>query len=216
VVFIRFDLEHKPQVVKSPEGGLQVTVIDPILGRPVQLRPDILTLASAVLPNPTQELGELFKVARNAEGFLNEAHAKLRPVEFSSDGIYLAGLAHYPKTLDESIVQAKAAAARAATVLAWSRVEVEPQVALVDQDLCLGCGLCEITCPFGAMRLTKVAGKGWRSENLPAYCKGCGICAAGCPVGAIDMLHFRGRQILAAIHAGGGAKMLVFQGQQRP
>jgi len=203
VVFIRFDLEGKPRVERTPAGGLQVTITEPILGRPLKLEPDVLTLASAVLPNPTAELGELFKVARNTEGFLNEAHAKLRPVEFSSDGIYLAGLAHYPKPLDESIVQAKAAAARAATVLAWSRVEVEPQVALVDQNLCLGCGLCEITCPFGAMRLTKVPGKGFRAENLPAYCKGCGICAAGCPARAIDMLHFRDRQILAAIHAGG-------------
>jgi heterodisulfide reductase subunit A-like polyferredoxin len=203
VVFIRFDLERKPQVEKTPEGGLQVTITDPILGRLLKLRPDLLTLASAVLPNPTQELGELFKVARNTEGFLNEAHAKLRPVEFSSDGIYLAGLAHYPKPLEESIIQAKAAAARAATVLAWSRVEVEPQVALVNQDLCMGCGLCELTCPFGAMRLTQVPGKGFRAENLPAYCKGCGICAAGCPMRAIDMLHFRDRQIFAAIHAGG-------------
>jgi heterodisulfide reductase subunit A-like polyferredoxin len=203
VVFIRFDLEGKPRVEKTPQGGLQVTVTDPILGRPVRLTPDILTLASAVLPNPTEDLGELFKVARNADGFLNEAHAKLRPVEFSADGIYLAGLAHYPKPLDESITQAKAAAARAATVLAWSRVEVEPQVALVDQNICVGCGLCEFTCPYGAMHLIQVPGKGWRSENLPAYCKGCGICAAGCPVRAIDMLHFRDRQILAAIHAGG-------------
>jgi heterodisulfide reductase subunit A len=112
-------------------------------------------------------------------------------------------MAHYPKPIDESIAQAKAAAARAATVLALEEVAAEPSVSMVNQDLCLACGLCELTCPFGAMHLTKVPGRGFRAENLPAYCKGCGLCAAGCPARAIDMLHFRDRQILAAIHAGG-------------
>ena len=102
VIFIRFDLTGKP-VVEQVGGALQVTVTDPILGLPVLLKPDILTLASAVLPNPTEEIGEIFKVPRNAEGFLNEAHAKLRPVDLPSDGIFLAGLAHYPKPIDETI-----------------------------------------------------------------------------------------------------------------
>ncbi len=83
---------------------------------------------------------------------------------------------------------------------------MEPLVSRVDQDLCLGCGFCEMACPYGAMRLVKIPGKGYRSENLPAYCKGCGVCAAGCPARAIDMSHFRDRQILAAIHAGGGSE----------
>ncbi len=203
VVFIRYDLESKPRVGRTPAGGLEVKVRDPILGRPLVLAPDLLTLAGAILPSPTAELAELFKVPRNTEGFFNEAHAKLRPVDCMAEGIYLAGMAHYPKPIDESIAQAKAAAARAATVLALEEVAVEPLVSQVDQDLCLGCGLCEITCPFGAMRLTRVPSKGFRAENLTAYCKGCGLCAAGCPVRAIDMLHFKDRQILAAIHAGG-------------
>jgi heterodisulfide reductase subunit A len=205
VMFIRYDQEDKPRLAKTSEGGLEVTVQDRILGRPLVLRPDLITLASAILPNPTQELGELFKVPCNTEGFFNEAHAKLRPVDCVTDGIYLAGLAHYPKPIDESIAQAKAAAARAATILALDEVEVEPLVSMVDQDLCLGCGLCELTCPFGAMRLITVPGKGFRAENLSTQCKGCGLCAAGCPVRAIDMLQFRDRQILAAIHTGGRA-----------
>jgi len=203
VVFIRYDLESKPEVARTPEGGLEVKVRDLILGRPLALRPDFLTLASAILPNPTAELAELFKAPRNPEGFFNEVHAKLRPVDCVAEGVFLAGLAHYPKPMDESIAQAKAAAARAATVLAQAEVAVEPLVSQVDPELCLGCGLCAITCPFGAMRLNQTPGKGFRAENLLAFCKGCGLCAAGCPVRAIDMLHFRDRQILAAIRAGG-------------
>ena len=126
VLFIRFDLNSKPQVEQTADGKLKLTVTDPILGLPVVLQPDLLALAAAVLPNPTEELGELFKVSRNAEGFFAEAHAKLRPVDFATDGIFMAGLAHYPKPMDESIAQAKAAAGRAATVLAQEQVEVEP------------------------------------------------------------------------------------------
>ena len=105
---------------QTADGQLQVTINDVILDRPVVLKPDFLTLASAILPNPVEDIGEIFKVPRNAEGFLNEAHAKLRPVDLPSDGLFLAGLAHYPKPIDETIAQAKAAAARAATFLAKS------------------------------------------------------------------------------------------------
>ena len=199
VIFLRFDLDGKPKVEQTADGKLKLTVTDPILERPVVLKPDVLALAAAILPNPTEELGELFKVSRNAEGFFAEAHAKLRPVDFATDGFFMAGLAHYPKPIDESIAQAKAAASRAATVLAQEQVEVEPIVSMVDQSLCIGCGLCEASCPFGAIKLVEVPGKGWRAENISALCKGCGICAAGCPQRAIDMAHFRDKQILAYI-----------------
>jgi heterodisulfide reductase subunit A len=204
IMFIRFDPENKPVVAITPAGELKVSVRDPILGMPLSLTPEIITLAGAILPNPAQDLAELFKVPLNAEGFLNEAHAKMRPVDCITDGIYLAGLAHFPKPIEESVAQAKAAAARAATVLAQDQVAVEPLVSQVNQDLCIGCGLCELTCPFGAIHLVKLPGERYKAENLPAYCKGCGLCAAGCPMRAIDMLHYRDRQILAAIRAGGG------------
>jgi heterodisulfide reductase subunit A-like polyferredoxin len=203
VIFVRYDLEDKPQVAKTPDGGLEVIVQDRILGRPLRLRPDLLTLASAILPNPTEGLGELFKVPSNPEGFFIEAHANLRPVDFLADGIFLAGMAHFPKPVDEAITQAKAVAARAARILARDQVEVEPLVAVVNPDLCMGCGLCETNCLFGAMQLIPVPGKGYQAENQPTFCKGCGKCAAACPQRAIDMFHFRDRQIMAAIHAGG-------------
>jgi heterodisulfide reductase subunit A len=213
VIFIRFELENKPVVEQTSEGGLKVTVQDPILGLPVVLQPDLLTMASAILPNPTEDLGEVFKVPRGAEGFFNEAHAKLRPVDCVTDGIYLAGLAHYPKPLEESVAQAKAAAVRAATVLSQEQVEVEPTVAMVDHNFCIGCGFCELSCPYHAVHLIQVPGQGLRAENLSAYCKGCGICAAGCPQRAIDMMHFRDRQVLAVIHAGGRLSYFASEGR---
>lgn len=213
VLFIRFDLENRPKVEITPENTLEVTVREPVLGRPLKIYPDFIILASAILPNPSDDLGEIFKVPRTAEGFFNEAHAKLRPVDCITDGIYLAGLAHYPKPLEESVAQAKAAAGRAATVLSQAEVAVEPTVATVDQHLCLGCGFCELSCPYHAMHLIPVPGKGLRAENLPAYCKGCGICAAGCPQRAIDMMHFRDRQVLAVIHAGGRLGYLAAEGR---
>ena len=194
VIFVRFDLDGKPVVEQTPEGGLQVTVNDPILGMPVVLKPDILTLASAVLPNPTEELGELFKVSRNAEGFYNEAHAKLRPVDFSSDGIFLAGLSHYPKPIDESIAQAKAAAGRAATFLGMDMVKVGGIVAEVDADKCAVCLTCVRTCPFNVPVIDYTIDA---AVIDPAKCQGCGVCVSECPAKAITMKHYTDTQIIA-------------------
>jgi len=129
-----------------------------------------------------------------------EAHAKLRPVDFASDGLFVCGLAHYPKPLDESIAQAMAAAGRAATVLSKSSIKVSPLVSQVDSEVCIGCGLCEEVCSFGAITLEEVEGKKY-AQNIPASCKGCGLCAASCPQKAIDMLHFRNEQIAASVCA---------------
>jgi heterodisulfide reductase subunit A-like polyferredoxin len=194
VIFIRFDLEGKPKVEKTPEGGLQVTVTDPILGMPVVLKPDLLTLASAVLPNPTDELGEIFKLSRNAEGFFNEAHAKLRPVDFPSDGIFLAGLAHYPKPMDESIAQAKAAAGRAATFLAHETIKIGGIVAVVDPDKCAVCLTCVRTCPFNVPVIDYQTDAAYID---PSKCQGCGVCPSECPAKAITLKHFTDAQIIA-------------------
>ncbi len=194
VIFIRFDLESKPKVEQDGRRQLKVTIIDPILGLPVVLRPDLLTLASAILPNPVEELGEIFKVPRNAEGFLNEAHAKLRPVDLPSDGIFLAGLAHYPKPIDESIAQAKAAAGRAATFLAKDQVEVGGIVAVVDQDKCAVCLTCVRTCPFNVPVIDYTVDAAYID---PAKCQGCGVCASECPAKAITLKNFTDSQIIA-------------------
>ena len=200
VIFIRYALEKKP-VVTETDRGVEVVVHDFILGRDVSITADIVNLATAIEPADNAELARMFKVSTNAERFLSEAHAKLRPVESATDGVYICGLAHYPKFMEESIAQAQAAASRATTVLSREHIDIEPIVSTVDDALCIGCGLCEMACPFSAIRLVKVEGKGYRAENIPALCKGCGICASSCPQKAIDMRHFRDEQIEAAITA---------------
>ncbi|MGC9195364.1 MAG: FAD-dependent oxidoreductase [Syntrophobacteraceae bacterium] len=206
VLFIRYNANEKPVVSNATVEGkekLKIRVRDHVLGFPVELTVDYLNLATAIVPKGLDQLARFFKVPLNQDGFFLEAHMKLRPVDFATDGVFVAGLAHYPKPLDESVAQAGAAAARAASVLSKPWVEVEPIVSVVNQELCIGCGMCEANCPFGAIRLHEVKGKGYRAETISASCKGCGVCAASCPQRAIDMKHFRDSQILAAIRVGG-------------
>ena len=199
VIFIRYSLENKPVVTEAGDA-LEVTVFDPILQRKVMIRADLVNLASAIVPNENSQLAEMYKLPVNAENFFMEAHAKLRPVDFASDGIFMCGLAHYPKSTEESIAQAMAAASRAATVLSRDSIKVSPLVSQVDQEKCIGCGLCTEVCAFSAIVLEEEDGKR-KAKNIPASCKGCGLCASSCPQHAIDMLHFRRQQILAAVCA---------------
>ena len=151
VMFIRFDLENKPRVEQTADGGLKVTVRDHILGIPLTITPDVLTLASAIIVKDQEKLAKMFKVPLNHDGFFLEAHMKLRPVDFATDGVFVAGLAHYPKPMDEAIAQAKAAAARAAVVLAQEVIRAGGVVAQVDPATCSGCQACVGVCPFGAI-----------------------------------------------------------------
>jgi heterodisulfide reductase subunit A len=199
VVFIRYSLENKPKVTESGEG-LDVEVFDPILQMNLKIKADLVNLQTAIEPSENEALASVYKVPLNEEKFFMEAHAKLRPVDFASDGLFVCGLAHYPKPLDESIAQAMAAAGRAATVLSKSSIKVSPLVSQVDSEVCIGCGLCEEVCSFGAITLEEVEGKKY-AQNIPASCKGCGLCAASCPQKAIDMLHFRHEQIAASVCA---------------
>jgi heterodisulfide reductase subunit A len=196
VIFIRFDLENKPKVAQAADGSLTVTVKDHILGIPIHLHPDVLTLASAIIVKEQEKLAQLFKVPLNNDGFFLEAHMKLRPVDFATDGVFVAGLAHYPKPMDEAIAQAKAAAARAAVVLAMDAIRAGGVVAQVDAAMCSGCQACVGVCPFGAITFKedeKVA------EVNQALCKGCGTCAANCPSECITLFGFSHKQLYTQV-----------------
>ena len=200
IVFIRFDLENKPQVQEN-ENGLTIYAFEPTIQKSISVDVDLLNLATAIEPNDNSKISNFFKLPTNDENFFMEAHAKLRPVEFASDGIYLCGLTHYPKSIEESISQARAAASRAATVLSKDKTQISPLISQIDQEKCIGCGLCSQVCPFGAIQMAEIPEKGLVAENISASCKGCGICAASCPQKAIDMLHFRDSQLEVAIEA---------------
>ena len=200
VIFIRYALDRKPTVIEV-DGGFEVGVFDPILQRDVTIKADLINLATAIEPADNDRLASFYKLPLNQERFFMEAHAKLRPVDFASDGLFVCGLAHYPKSLDESIAQALAAAGRAATVLSKPSIKVSPLVSQIDADKCIGCSLCAEVCAFGAIILEEIEGKGQKAKNLMAACKGCGLCAASCPQKAIDMLHFRWEQIVTAVSA---------------
>jgi len=195
--FIRYEPENPPRVCADNDNRLTIDLTDHVLRMPVRLRPDLLVLATGVVPAANRKLFEMFKVPVNADGFLVEAHAKLRPVDFSSEGIYLAGLAHYPKPLEESIAQAKAAASRAMTLLSRDAIMVGGVVATVDAGKCAACLTCVRACPYDIPRVDEHS----HAVIDPARCHGCGTCAAECPGKAITLAHFTDDQMIAKIEA---------------
>jgi heterodisulfide reductase subunit A-like polyferredoxin len=197
VLFIRYDLEKMPVLRKDSNGNLEFTVMDHVLQMRVKINPDLVVLASGVVPGDNKRLFETFKVPTNAEGFLVEAHAKLRPVDFASDGLFVAGLAHYPKPLEESIAQARAAVARAMTILSRDSLMVGGVVAEVTPEKCAVCLTCVRTCPY---EIPYIHAGGYAQID-PGECHGCGACVAECPGKAIRLNHFTDQQIMAKTDA---------------
>lgn len=195
VLFFRYLPDEKPTV--TPDGNrVQVEFRDHILDRRLRVCVDILCLATALEPNRNQELNRTFKVPVDGDGWLLEAHQKLRPVDFTNEGVFLCGMAHYPKPIEESVAQAQAAASRALSCLAANKIRVGGLISHIDPKLCSGCLACMNVCPYGAISFNK---EKKAAEVNPALCKGCGACAAACPSEASVLMGFNNRQLLAQI-----------------
>jgi len=204
VKFIRWDPEDKPKVAAVTAEGkpvLRVTVTDPILGEELAIDADVVSLAAAVIPpQDNEEIAQFFKVSLGPDRFFKEAHVKLRPVEFSAEGVYLCGTAHYSKHISETINQAYGAAGRALTLLSNDIVTASGSVCEVDEDKCMGCGACIDACTYGAIMFRNTK-QGKKAVVNPVICKGDGLCNAKCPTGAIRLKHFTDEEIMCQIDA---------------
>jgi heterodisulfide reductase subunit A len=205
VKFIRYEPQEPPlvEVGESDEGRpvLKVTATDYVLGKKLVIDADILALAAAVIPSAsTKEVAGLFKVTLSPDGFFKEAHVKLRPVEFGTDGVYLCGLAHYPKFMQETINQAYGAAGRVLTLLSHDTVVASGSVAQVNEGRCIGCGACVSACAYGALDLRETK-QGKKATVNPVLCKGDGLCNTKCPTGAIQLKHYTDEELLSEIDA---------------
>ena len=205
IKFIRYEPQDKPQVEagESDEGRpvLKVTATDFILGKKLELDADIVALAAAIIPSAaTKEVAGLFKVTLSPDGFFKEAHVKLRPVEFGTDGVYLCGLAHYPKFIQETIKQSYGAAGRVLTLLSKDVVVASGSVCEVDEDKCVSCGACITACNYGAIEFYETP-QGRKARVHPVLCKGDGLCNTKCATGAIQLKHFTDEELLSEIDA---------------
>jgi heterodisulfide reductase subunit A len=204
VKFIRYEPHDKPVVEAVEEDGrsfLRVTVTDPILGKKLALDADSVALAAAVVPSASsQEIAQLFKVTLNPDGFFQEAHVKLRPVDFAAEGVYLCGTAQYPKHLSETISQAYGAAGRALTLLTHDTVVASGSVCEVNENYCVSCGACITACTYGAIEFHDTP-RGKKATINPVLCKGDGLCNAKCPTGAVFLKHYTNEEVFGQIDA---------------
>ena len=198
VIFVRYDKEHKP-AVRTEDGELWVRAKDHIMQAEIDIHADLMVLAAAIVPRDNEPLAKMFKLSLNSDNFFNEAHAKLRPVEFATAGIFLAGMAHYPKPIEESIAQAAAAASRAAVTLSKDMITAEGVVSNVNEFMCRACGECERACPFNAIAVGENEQKMRTAIVQEALCKGCGMCAVACPTGAASVHHFDDEVVLTMV-----------------
>jgi len=197
VKFVKHIEEVPPEITQETENKLTVTAYDALSGREMKIPCDWVVLSTPLIPHKEEVIiARMLKIPISSDGFLMEAHVKLRPVDTQMDGIFLAGAASGPKDVPESIISAKAAAARAATLMANKKMRTEALTSVVDEDECIGCGLCEEICSYGAHYLEE-----GKSHTIAALCRGCGACAADCPRRAITMQHFTDEQVLAQVKA---------------
>ena len=213
IQFIRYSLQHPPEVSKK-----RVVVYDELLGAKLGIPYDLVVLSTPLVAREgARELAQLLKVPVDEHGFFLEAHVKLRPLDFATDGVYVAGTARWPGHLEETITQAYGAAARAATILSKDRVTSSGVVARVNEALCRGCGCCVEICEFGAPSLVEAASgpalsgvEGVEVARVnPVMCKGCGVCASVCPTGAMTAMHFTDEQVIAMVRAALAIELLV-------
>jgi heterodisulfide reductase subunit A len=195
VFFIRYD-DSKELRVDTSKGDLQVLFTSYVLGREIEIRPDLLVLATAIVTPKENPIAKLFKVPVNQDGFFVEAHVKLRPIDFATDGVFVCGLAHSPKPIDESIAHGLGASARAVTLLSQKEMFGNAIVATIDPESCVGCQGCLKVCPYEAIRYLEDKEI---CEINEVICKGCGACAATCPSASAQLKRFTSRQIYAQI-----------------
>jgi heterodisulfide reductase subunit A-like polyferredoxin len=215
VRFIQYEFDRKPKVIIKDSfedslignnNDLQIQIHEPILGRDIKLEPNLLILSTPIVaPKGTKDLATKLKLSTDMDGFFLEAHVKLRPVDFAADGVFMAGMAHYPKFLDETIAQAQAAASRAACILSQETMLTNARVAKVDPLKCVGCLTCVRICPFDVPKIKNdTAGVGnilGAAFIEPAICHGCGSCASECPAQAIQLLYYTDKQTLRKVDA---------------
>jgi heterodisulfide reductase subunit A len=202
VLFIPYEMDNKPSIAEKG-SKLTVSFFDPILQDDITMNPQMVALSVGMVPEETDTLSKLLKVPVTADKFFMEAHVKLRPVELPVAGVYVCGLAHSPKPVNEVIAQAQAASAKAAMPLVKGYVTVDPIVSNVDKETCIGCKLCTSLCPYQAIRMVKDENNRPKAETIVASCKACGICASHCPTFAISMGGFTNQQINSQIEAFG-------------
>ncbi len=194
--FIRYDHEQ-PFTVEETTDALELGFQDWVLSRRLSIRADLLVLATAIVPETPNPLAQLYKVPQDDDGFFQEAHPKLRPVDFATDGVFVCGLARAPQSMEESVSQAQAAAARAAAILNRPSLKVGGVVARIKKSACVGCGVCVACCPYQAITQDQDG----KAEVNPVTCKGCGTCVASCRSGAPDLPGFSNASLLAQIEA---------------